>query len=200
MNGRHAIYWYFCTPTAATTIPLLTAWSGVHLEKLTCSQLVKKFPAFYGTRTFITVFTSTRHLPLFWARSIQSMRHHPSSWRSNLTVSFHLRVVFLGGLFPSGFPNKILQASLLSPIRATYIAHFILVNLITRIVIGKEYRSFRSSLCNFLHSTVTPSLLGPNILLNTLFSNTLSLHSSLNVSDQDSHPYKTKGKIIVLLF
>jgi hypothetical protein len=45
---------------------------------------------------------------------------------------------------------------------------------------------------------VTSSLLGPNILLNTLFSNTLSLRSSLNVSDQVSHPYKTTGKIIVL--
>jgi hypothetical protein len=40
--------------------------------------------------------------------------------------------------------------------------------------------------------------LGPNILLNTLFSNTLSLRSSLNVSDQVSHPYKTTRKIIVL--
>jgi hypothetical protein len=42
------------------------------------------------------------------------------------------------------------------------------------------------------------SLLGPNILLNTMFSNTLSLHSTPNVNDQVSHPYKTTGKIIVL--
>jgi hypothetical protein len=33
-------------------------------EKLTGFQLVKKFPAFYGTRRFITVFTSARHLAL----------------------------------------------------------------------------------------------------------------------------------------
>src|SRR5215475_4379829 len=33
--------------------------------------------------------------------------------------------------------------------------------------------------------------LSPNTLLSTLFSNTLSLRSSLNVSDQVSHPYKT---------
>jgi hypothetical protein len=39
--------------------------------------------------------------------------------------------------------------------------------------------------------------LGPNTLLNTLFSNTLSLRSSINVSDQFSHPYKTTGKIIL---
>ena len=55
-----------------------------------------------------------------------------------------------------------------------------------------------SSLCSLLHSPVTSSLLGPNILLNTIFSNTLSFLSSLNVSDQVSHPYKTTGKIIVL--
>ena len=50
----------------------------------------------------------------------------------------------------------------------------------------------------FLHSPVTSSLLGPNILLSTLFSNTLSLRSFLNMSDQVLHPYKTTGKIVVL--
>ena len=45
---------------------------------------------------------------------------------------------------------------------------------------------------------VTSSLLGPNILLNTMFSNTRSILSSLNVSDQVSHPCKTTGKFIVL--
>jgi hypothetical protein len=34
----------------------------------------------------------------------------------------------------------------------------------------------------------------PNMLINTLFSNILSLRSSLNVSDQVSYPYKTTGK------
>jgi len=41
---------------------LLTPWRRVLLEKLTGSQLVKKFPAFYGTRRFITAFTSAGHL------------------------------------------------------------------------------------------------------------------------------------------
>ena len=34
------------------------------LEKLTGSQLVKKFTAFYGTLKFITAITSARHLSL----------------------------------------------------------------------------------------------------------------------------------------
>jgi hypothetical protein len=40
--------------------------------------------------------------------------------------------------------------------------------------------------------------LGPDIVLNILFSNTINLYSSVNVRDQVSHPYKTTGKIIDL--
>ena len=43
---------------------LLTPWSRVLLERLTGFQLVKKFLAFYGTRRFITAFTSARHLSI----------------------------------------------------------------------------------------------------------------------------------------
>ena len=67
-----------------------------------------------------------------------------------------------------------------------------------RTILSVVYRQLSSSLCNFLQSSVTSSLLGPNTLLNTLFSNTLSLPSSLNVSDQVSHPYNTTSKIPVL--
>ena len=49
---------------------LLTPWCRVLLEKLTGLQLVKKFPAFHGTRRFITTLTSVRHLSLSWASSL----------------------------------------------------------------------------------------------------------------------------------
>ena len=42
----------------------LTPWSRVLLQKLTGLQLVKKFPAFYGTRRFITAVTNVRHYTL----------------------------------------------------------------------------------------------------------------------------------------
>jgi hypothetical protein len=48
-------------------------------EKLKCPKLLKKFPAFYGTRRFITIFTRARHLSLSWPRLIQSMPHPPSN-------------------------------------------------------------------------------------------------------------------------
>jgi hypothetical protein len=60
--------------------------------------------------------------------------------------------------------------------------------LITRTILGVEYRTLSSSYRSYLHSPGTSSLLGPNILLKTLFSDTLSPRSSLNVSDQVSHP------------
>jgi len=83
-----------------------TTWRRVLLEKLTGFQLIKKFPAFYGTWRFIPAFTSARHLSLSWASSMQSIPPHPTSWRSILMLSSHLRLGLPSGLFPSGFPTK----------------------------------------------------------------------------------------------
>ena len=64
-------------------------WSRILLEKLTALELVNKFPAFYGARSSIIVFTSARHLSLFWATAIQSMLPHPTS---------HLKAVFINSI------------------------------------------------------------------------------------------------------
>ena len=147
---------------------LFTPWRRVLLERLTGLQLVKKFPAYHGTRRFITALTSIRHLSISWANPILSIYPHPTSWRSILILSTHLRLGLHSGLLPSGFPTKSLYTTLSSPILATCPAHLILLDFITRTILGEEYKSFSSSLCNLLHSPVTSSLLGPNILLNTL--------------------------------
>ena len=58
---------------------LLTPWCRVLLEKLTGLQLVKKLPAFHGTRRLITALTSVRHLSLPWASPIHSI-YPPPQW------------------------------------------------------------------------------------------------------------------------
>ena len=79
---------------------ILTSWCRVLLEKLTGLQLVKKFPAFHGTRRFITALTSVRQLSLSWASPVQSIYPHPTSWRSILILSTHLRLGLPSGSFP----------------------------------------------------------------------------------------------------
>jgi len=154
---------------------LLTPWCRVLLEKLTGLQLVKTFPAFHWTRRFITALTCVRHLSLSWASPIQSTCSHPTSRRFILILSIHLRLGLLSGLFPSGFPTKTLYSPLSSPIRATCPGHLILLDFITRTILGEEYRSFSSSLCYLLQSPVTSSLLGPNYLKKNVRSTDFTL-------------------------
>jgi hypothetical protein len=78
------------------------SWSWALLEKPPILQLLKNFPAFYGTRRFITVFTRALHWSRSWARSIQSIPSHPIPLRSILILSTHLRLGLPSGLFPSG--------------------------------------------------------------------------------------------------
>jgi len=85
---------------------LLTPWCRVLLEKLTGLQLVKIFPTFHGTQRFITALTSVRQLSLSWTSPIQSIYPHPTSWRSILLLSNHLRLGLPSSLLPSGFTQQ----------------------------------------------------------------------------------------------
>jgi hypothetical protein len=68
----------------------LTTWSRVLLEKLTVAKVVKKYPAFYGSWRFITVFTRA------------SLIRGP-------VLTFSNKLVFLPWVFFSPSPN--LQAA-----------------------------------------------------------------------------------------
>ena len=57
------------------------------------------------------------------------------------------------------FPHQDPTHSLSSAIRATCPAHLIHLDFITRTILGEEYKSFSSSLCNLLHSPAYPSVI-----------------------------------------
>jgi hypothetical protein len=109
---------------------------------------------------------------------------------SILILSRHLRLCLPISLFPSSFPTKScthlsspLTCHLPLPYRPPSLHH-----LNINICVAVQVMQNLTMLLPIVSSC--PSLSGPDILLSTLFSNTLSLRSTLNVSDQDSHPHK----------
>ena len=113
-------------------------------------------------------------------------------------MASHLYLGLPSGLFTTGFPTKPLYARLISQ----YVLHDSHISFFS--FWSPEQYSVSSTDHQAPHYVVVSipllphPILGPNILLITLFSNTLSLCFSLSVTDQVSHPYKTTGKIIVL--
>jgi hypothetical protein len=63
---------------------------------------------FYGTRMFITTSTKDDYRTIHRASSNQFTYSQPISLRSNLIISSLLYFGLLRGLFPRGFPSKIL--------------------------------------------------------------------------------------------
>ena len=103
----------------------LTPRSRALLEKLTGSQLVKKFPIFYGTWRFIyRVHKSPLLVPIL--SQINPLHApYPTYWKSILILSSNQLLGLSSGLPLPCLPTKILYAPLLSPILATCPAHLI---------------------------------------------------------------------------
>jgi hypothetical protein len=183
----------------------LTLWSNDVFEKLTVAQPVKKFPTFYGTTRFIIVFTKNRYWTVSWARwrwlssgmlcsvswnnarlhgatSLYSPPWEPKSYQMRL---IHVLIPCLAKTF------LMLYVCFLKVFRLKFLHWFLVshacyvfypsrdIDLVTRIIRDEEYKIWISSLCNFPHTPVTSSLLGPNILLSTLLWNAISLCYSL---------------------
>jgi hypothetical protein len=108
-------------------------------------------------------------------------------------LKFHFNII-LPSKPRCPLPTETLHASILSPC-VLHTPPFSFFSF-SWMIFGEKSRILSSLLCSFLHSPVTSFLLGPNIHLSTIFSNTFSLRSSLNVSDLVSHPYKKQTKFI----
>ena len=163
---------------------LLTSWNRVLLEKLTGSAASQEIPCIlWNPKVHYRTHKCQTPVPIL--SQLHPVPKTPS----------HFLIVRLTVILPStsGFPqwSPSLRLPHQNPVHNSPLTH-------TRHMprpshsspfyhphnIGKKYRSLSSSLCNFLLSHVTSSLLGPNTLLNTLFSNTLSPRSSLKASDR----------------
>jgi hypothetical protein len=90
-------------------------WNWALLERPLDARPLDSFPAFHGIRRFNTKFTRALHLFLSLAKPNQSTSPHPTSPRSILILSTHLRLGLPSGLFPSGFSS--------SPPHSCYMAH-----------------------------------------------------------------------------
>ena len=175
---------------------LLTPWSRVLLQKLIGSQPVKKFPALYWTRRFITAFTSDRNLSL--SQAINPV--HASILVSKVPSSYY-RSIYAWVSQVTSFPRTPQQNTVCTssrhhacfmhrPPNSSRFDHPNNIGWAVQII-----KLLIMSLSPLPRYLVPPRT---KYSVSTLFSNTLSLRSSLSVSDKVSHPYKTTGKIIVL--
>ena len=154
------------SPTAPYILILLSPtlyhrnkWLTTNSLEQSPSWEANRFSAFYGTRSFITTFTSQPPVPVL--NQINPV-FLPSSI---LILSSHLHLGLPSRFFSSGFHAKSPYAPLLSPIRAAYPTYLILLDLITQLIFGDAYRILSFSLCSLVHSPVTSSLLEPSKLL-----------------------------------
>ena len=177
---------------------IFTTWSRVLLEKLTGSQLVKTFPAFYEPEGSLPHIHLPATCPFPHSNQFSPYPHIPLPEDPRFyNLPIYAWIFQVISFSQVSRPKPVLTSHLFHTYymsRPSYSSWF----FFQPNNIWWGYISLSSSLCSVLHSSITSSLLHLNILLNTLFSDTLNLCSSLNVSDQVSHPYKTTGKIIVL--
>jgi hypothetical protein len=81
-----------------------------------------------------------------------------------------------------------------NPMRPVCSTHLVLFGFNMLTIFGEEYKLWRFPLHSFINCAVTSFFVSPNIILSTLFSNTLSLCSFPNVRDLVLHLYQTTGK------
>jgi hypothetical protein len=66
---------------------LLTPWRRFLLDELIISQLVKKFPSFYGTQRFSTMFSRAHHLSLMMMMMMMMMMMTTTTTTTTTTIT-----------------------------------------------------------------------------------------------------------------
>jgi hypothetical protein len=167
--------------------------------KLTIPQLAKKFPASYRSWHVITYFFITFcNLALPWSGLVQSTSCCHISLSFVLTVSYPLYWGLTGCLFNQVL--LIIPRVWISLFLRTYVPRVLPTTLLLTWSTGERHSPWSVSLRSFPHSPLTSFVLGPSIFVSTLFSNTLSLCSSIYVVNQVSNSHKTIGKIRFSIF
>jgi len=128
------------------------------------------------------------HLSVNSAKLIRSTPLQPTSLCSVLITSSHLCLGTSSGVFLSGSAAKILYIFFFSPGTCHMLGPSHSPWFDSQQNAGEVYKSWSFTSCYFLQSPVTSSLLGPNTSHSTLFSNTFSLHSLLNIRALGSQP------------
>jgi hypothetical protein len=131
-QGEENVYW-------------LTQWNRVLPEMRTDSQLVKKFLQYYGTRSFITAFSSAPTRPYQFSPCFP-IAHFEDTFQYYLPIYARISQVVS---FPQASSPYMYFSCL--PFVPHVPPHLIIHELIIRKTFGDEYRSLSSLLCSFLH-------------------------------------------------
>jgi hypothetical protein len=188
MYGMHVCFSYFSKHIIALNItwryifykciiiPLSRTYEDTHFTLCDCNrivaELVKKFSAFYGTQSFFTIFTRACHWSLSWGR-MNSVHTLPPYF-----LIIHLNIILLS-MSSSSKWSLPLRFSDHNFVHISHLPHVHYMPLPFHPswsdCPGEEYKLWSSSLCSFLQPHITSSSLGTNVLLSTLFPNTLNL-------------------------